>query len=138
MLNLSSTYGKKVVKRLKEELVAWLTTVRPDGTPDPNPVWFLWDGETFLIYSQPTAYKFHNLASNPHVSINLNSDAYGGEVAVFTGVATLDPDAPPADQNPEYLEKYRTAIADINMTPESFAESYSRAIRVRPERIRGF
>ena len=30
----------------------WLTTVRPDGRPEPSPVWFLWDGETFLIYSQ--------------------------------------------------------------------------------------
>ena len=42
-----------VEQRLREEPIIWLTTVRPDGRPHTVPVWFLWDGETFLIFSQP-------------------------------------------------------------------------------------
>ena len=30
-----------------------MTTVRSDGQPQTVPVWFLWDDEGFLIYSQP-------------------------------------------------------------------------------------
>jgi hypothetical protein len=37
--------GARVAARLRDELVAWLVTVEPDGTPVPTPVWFWWDGE---------------------------------------------------------------------------------------------
>jgi predicted pyridoxine 5'-phosphate oxidase superfamily flavin-nucleotide-binding protein len=43
--------------RLRANLMAWLTTVRPDGRPDSVPVWFLLrDDETILIYSQRGKY----------------------------------------------------------------------------------
>ena len=123
-------------QRLHDETVAWLTTVRRDGTPQPAPVWFLWDGETFLIYSQPEARKVRNIRENPRVAINLNSDEEGGKVAVFWGRAVLDPGAPRVDQVAAYLEKYRQGIADIGMNPESMAGEYSLAIRVTVERVR--
>ena len=31
--------------------MAWMTTVGDDGTPQPNPVWFLWDEDGFLVFS---------------------------------------------------------------------------------------
>jgi predicted pyridoxine 5'-phosphate oxidase superfamily flavin-nucleotide-binding protein len=44
--------------RLRANLMAWLTTVRPDGRPDSVPVWFLLrDDETILIYSQAAKIK---------------------------------------------------------------------------------
>jgi hypothetical protein len=43
-----------VEARLHSNLIAWLTTVRPDGQPDSVPVWFLVrDDDTILVYSQP-------------------------------------------------------------------------------------
>ena len=59
---------------LCEEKIAWLTTVRSDGTPQPTPVWFLWQQGTFLIYSQPEAKKIRNIANEPRVALNLNTD----------------------------------------------------------------
>ena len=56
--------SRKVKQRLRRELVIWLTTVRRDGMPQPTPVWFLWDGDTFLIYSQPNTRK---LATSPTI-----------------------------------------------------------------------
>lgn len=36
--------------RLQTEDVIWLTTVRPDGSPVPTPVWFFWNGESFRMW----------------------------------------------------------------------------------------
>ncbi len=41
--------GRCAEKRLREEEITRLTTVRDDGQPQSVPLWFLWDGETFLI-----------------------------------------------------------------------------------------
>ena len=49
----TTDFGRRVERRLRDEYLVWLTTVRADGLPQPSPVWFLWDGETVLIYSQP-------------------------------------------------------------------------------------
>jgi predicted pyridoxine 5'-phosphate oxidase superfamily flavin-nucleotide-binding protein len=42
-------------RRLRTEPVAWLTTVRADGQAQASPVWFLWDGDPFVLCSQPGA-----------------------------------------------------------------------------------
>jgi PPOX class probable F420-dependent enzyme len=126
----------EVEKRLYEEPVIWLTTVREDGTPLPTPVWFLWDGETVLIYTQPGSIKLSNVAANPHAALNLNSDEWGGEVVVLTGEIHVDRATTPAIEHVEYLEKYRAAISDIQMSPESFSQAYSVPLRFTPARIR--
>lgn len=134
----STTYGARVARRLADEQVIWLTTVGVSGTPQPNPVWFLWDGETFLIYTQPTSHKVRNIRRNPRVALHFDSGEGGEDIVVFTGTAVLDESAPLAHQNPAYLEKYRSGISDIQMTPESMGMSYSVAIRVKPDKERGF
>ena len=42
----------QVEERLGATDLIWLTTVTPEGEPQPSLVWFWWDGDTFLIYSQ--------------------------------------------------------------------------------------
>ena len=138
MIDLSSEFGVRVAARLDQELIIWLTTVRADGTPQPSPVWFLWVDQTVLIYSQPNKQKLRNIAQNPKVALNFNSDQDGGAIAIITGDAQIDPLAPPADQISAYIEKYRMAIADLGSAPESFAQSYSVAIRVTPASLRGY
>ncbi len=123
-------------QRLQSEQVLWLTTVRPDGTPQPAPVWFLWEGGTFLIFSQPGSKRIRNLRQNAKVALNLNTDEYGGKVAVFWGEASIEEGASKVDQVAAYVEKYRQGLVDINSTPESMAKEYSLAIRVTPVRVR--
>lgn len=55
MLGTTTEAGSRADRRLREEEeeVAWLTTVRADGQPQSVPAWFLWDGETFIVYSRP-------------------------------------------------------------------------------------
>ena len=124
-------------RRLRSELIGWLATVRADGQPQPVPVWFLWDGSAFLIYSRPRNQKLVNIAANPRASLHLNSGADGGHILRFDGTAQVDPNAPPADEVPQYLEKYGDAITRIGMTPRSFAEAYSVALRLSPSRTYG-
>lgn len=133
----NTEFGQRVARRLAEERIGWLTTVDSSGTPQPRPIWFLWDGETFLIYSRAGVHKLHHIAANPQVSLNLDGDGLGGDIIVFTGEAWLDESAPPADQVPAYVEKYRDGMTRINMTPKQFAEAYPVALRVKPLKLRG-
>jgi len=137
-LDTSTDFGAQVARRLAEDEVVWLTTVRENGQPEPSPVWFLWDGEEFLIYSQPNTIKLANIAARPRVSLSFNTTATGGDVVVFAGEARIASDDPVAAEVPAYLEKYRAGITSIGMTPEGFAGSYSVAIRVTPAKVRGF
>jgi PPOX class probable F420-dependent enzyme len=123
-------------RRLRSEPIVWLTTVRADGQAQSTPVWFLWDGDSFLLYSQPGAQKVRNLAANPKVSLHLNDDGDGGDVVTFEGDASLEPDTPRADRVEGYLAKYRAAIEALGYEPGPFARTYSSAVRVRPTRVR--
>jgi PPOX class probable F420-dependent enzyme len=137
LLDTATEFGQRAERRLNTDTVGWLTTVRRDGTPLPTPIWFLWDGQSLLIYSQPNAQKLRNIANNPRVAVNLNGDAHGGDIIIITGTARIDESAPPADQNPPYVTKYTAGIAQINMTPEAMGKEYSTAIRITPDRIHG-
>ena len=136
-IDTSTEFGARVARRLDEEYIAWLTTVGADGTPQPSPIWYLWDGETFLIYSQPNTPKLRHIAANPRVSINLDGDGKGGDIIIFTGDAQIDESAPPAHQHDAYAQRYAEGFRRINKTPEQFAAVYSVPIRVRPTRLRG-
>jgi PPOX class probable F420-dependent enzyme len=127
----------RVAKRLSEESTVWLTTIDANGVPQPNPVWFLWDGESALIYSLNTAARLKRIANNPRVSINFNTDAGGDDLVILTGHLLLAPDEPPVDQNSAYLAKYGEDINNLFSDPAGMAEKYSVALRFVPEKIRG-
>jgi PPOX class probable F420-dependent enzyme len=129
---------RRADERLRQDVVVWLTTVGAGGQPQSTPVWFLWDGDSFLIYSQPSARKVDNIRRQPQVSLHLNSDPEADQAVVFEAAARLADDEPPADQQPDYLEKYRDGIAGIDMTPESFAADYAQPIRAIPTRVRAW
>ncbi len=138
MLDFNTKFGKHVAQRLRDEHVIWLTTVSADGTPFPRPVWFFWDGESILIFSEPKMGKVQHITRDPHVSLNLNSNAGGGDVAVLIGEAQILKQPPAAKLVDGYIEKYREGIAQIGLTPDSMREKYSVPIRVTPERMYGF
>jgi PPOX class probable F420-dependent enzyme len=136
MIDTSTEAGARAAKRLLGERIVWLTTVRADGTPQSSPVWFLWDGNEFLIYSQPGRAKLRNIEGNPRVALNLNSDEGGGDVVTVSGAATIDRGAPPAKDNPGYVEKYRESLGRAGWKPESMSADYSVPIRIRPDSAR--
>jgi PPOX class probable F420-dependent enzyme len=134
----TTPFGERVARRLRDETLIWLTTMGADGTPQPNPVWFLWDGATFLIYNQTHAKRLEHIQRNPRVSLNFDSDGEGEDIVVITGEARPAPEEPPIDHMPAYVEKYASLVAQMQLTPASFASDYSVAIRVTPTKVRGF
>jgi PPOX class probable F420-dependent enzyme len=138
VLDETTPFGKHAARRLREEIIGWLTTVTPDGAPRPIPVWFLWDGDrSILLYSRPEKRKLRNIAANPNVSLNLDSDRVDADIVVCWGEARVTGD-PPATDVPEYLAKYAERIAALGWTPESFARDYSVPIRLGLIRIHGW
>lgn len=130
---------RKAKKLVKSEYVIWLTTVDANGIPQPRPVWFVWDEDSFLIFSQPKAHKVKHIKKNGSVALNFNTDETGdGDVIVYVGMAKLDTATPPANKVAAYLRKYRKGIKELGMTPESFSKDYSVAIRVTPSSLRGW
>ena len=137
MLDERTEFGQRAARRLREELIAWLTTVSPRGTPQPVPVWFLWDGDSsVLVYSQPDTPKLRNIAENPRVSLHLDGNGRGGDIVVCLGEAHVSDDLS-ADRVPEYVDKYADLIERNRWTPASFADDYSVPLRMNVRRIRG-
>ncbi|MEU4433760.1 TIGR03667 family PPOX class F420-dependent oxidoreductase [Nocardia rhamnosiphila] len=137
LIDPATDFGARVAERLDREQIIWLTTVGPTGTPQPNPVWFRWDGHSFLIFSQPDRPKLRNIARNPRVALHFNSTESGGEVVVFGGAAQLEPPVD-ADEVAAYLDKYESGLAELAMTGDQFRAEYSVPLRVVPDRLRGF
>jgi len=130
---------RKAKKLVKNEYVIWLTTVDAAGTPQPRPVWFIWDNDSFLIFSRPKAYKIQHIKQNDSVAMHFNTDETGDtDVIVYIGRAYLDEKALPAHKVPAYLRKYRTGMKGLGMTPEKYGTEYSVALRVKPTSLRGW
>jgi PPOX class probable F420-dependent enzyme len=125
-------------EHLASDIIGWLTTVTPDGTPQSSIVCFFWDGAEIVVYSQPGALKVRNIAANPCVTFILQSDQYGDHMLSLEGIATPDPSRPPQDQVAAYMAKYREPLAHWGMDPAATAREFSLAIRIRPTRIRAF
>lgn len=138
-MDLTSKFGQVVRRHLQDQYVIWLTTVDSNLTPQPRPVWFIWENDSFLIFSQAKAHKVKHIAQHPKVALHFNTDETGDRhVIVFTGEALIDSNSSPAHEVPEYLRKYQDGIAALEMTPEEFSREYSTAIRIHPAEVRGW
>ena len=135
-----SEFGQRVRRRLHEDHLIWLTTVGFDGTPQPNPVWFLWeeDTETVLVYNAVKAARLAHIAVRPHVSLNLETDADGDDVVVLIGTAERPTGVPAPDQHQAYLTKYDEDIVRIGFDQARMAREFAEPVRITINRVRGF
>lgn len=137
MIEFSTQFGQRAFKRLQDEEVLWLTTTDSRGIPQPRPVWFLWDGDTILVFSQPQGRKVAHIQQNPQVAINFNCTFTGGDVVVLIGEAELLAGPVSQQELQAYLKKYEQGLKGINMTEDEFQNSYQTAIRIRLTQLRG-
>ena len=134
----STPLGRQVRQRLRDDVVVWLTTVGRDGTPQPNPVWFLVEDGQILVYNRPRAARVQHARAGGRVALHLNSGANGNDIVVFTGTAEVDETAPTPDLHGPYVDKYRAAMERVSGSLEAFGRAYPVLIRVHPETTRGF
>ncbi|HEX4705913.1 MAG TPA: TIGR03667 family PPOX class F420-dependent oxidoreductase [Pseudonocardiaceae bacterium] len=133
----ATRFGALVRDRLATDIVIWLTTVGADGTPQPNPVWFVVDDDGFLVYNQADAHRLTHIKHRPRVALNLNSPD-GSGVVVFAGSAARADDVPPCHEQPAYVEKYLPRMERISGTAEKFAADYPVPMRIKILSTRGF
>lgn len=133
---LSDGERSRVEVRLRDNLVAWFTSVRQDGQPVSVPIWFLLrEDDTFLLYSQPGKPKLRNIADNPKVSLTMDGTDIGRNIVRVEGIAQVAPDEAAGNLQPAYLAKYAERIAVLFGTPERFARIYSVAMIIKPTRL---
>jgi len=117
--------------------MGWLTTVRADGQPQSSYVWFHFDGQDLLLYSEPHAPKVRNIKDNPRVSFHLDGDGS------FAGVLTIEGTAEIAEVGPDrlaaFLAKYAEPVRDrMHTTPAEITARFSVALLVTPSRLRSW
>jgi PPOX class probable F420-dependent enzyme len=138
-IDTSTAFGAAVIDRLEVQKLAWLTTVDSKGTPQPNPVWFIWDDGVIYIFSKPNQAKLSNIARSGRVAINLEATADEEHVTIFTGQAEIIDRADlPADILDRYAERYKDGMTGIQMTRAEYEAAYAIPIRFTPEKLRGW
>src|SRR6266581_2633201 len=125
LLDLTKERDTHVDHHLRKHSIVWLISVRPDGRPHAVAVWFLWDGEAFLIFSRPNNQKIRNLQHNANVLLAVDDTHQGADPITIEGTATL----------PAFVEKYGDRLKHIGSTPEQMAQEYSQAIQITPTRV---
>lgn len=133
----STPYGERVRRHLREDIVAWLTTTGANGTPQPNPVWFLWDDESVLVYNRADAHRLVHVRSRPGVALNFDGNGRGGDIVVVTGRAELPLGEPRPHEVAAYVAKYGKHMTRVSGSPEAFSRGYPVAMRIWPLRVRG-
>ena len=138
-IDASTEFGAKTARRVVEEKLAWLTTVDRSGTPQPNPVWFLWDNGSFIIFSKPNQAKLANIARTGRVSLNFEATPDEEQITIFTGHAEIvERSTISRGILDRYAEKYAQGMININLPREQYEAAYTEVIRVTPEKLRGW
>jgi PPOX class probable F420-dependent enzyme len=122
-------------RHVDNDRLIMLTTVTPTHRPAPRPVWFLWDGTEFVVFSKPDTAKLRHIPANPNVTLATNIGSTGGDTVVISGMARIVPDARSAAEVPEYVTRYSQAMARVSGSVEGFAASYSVPIFISPTKL---
>jgi PPOX class probable F420-dependent enzyme len=60
---------------LDKPMFAHLATVRPDGSPQTQVMWFVWDGERIRMTHTKTRQKYRNFQREPRVALSIADQA---------------------------------------------------------------
>lgn len=123
-------------EHFEHDVVAWFTTVAPDGRVQSSLISFLPDGDDIVFYSQPDTPKVRNIAASPQVSFHLQSDPMGDHMLIVEGSAEIDRSIPPMDVHARYRAKYEQPHAHWGLDFTETAREFDLPIRIRPRRVR--
>jgi PPOX class probable F420-dependent enzyme len=65
-----------------------LGTVRKDGSPQLNPMWFEWNGDVFYISTTRSRFKYNSIKRDPRVTLCID-DATGFKTVIVEGRAEI-------------------------------------------------
>ncbi|MFC4942104.1 PPOX class F420-dependent oxidoreductase [Pseudonocardia sp. GCM10023141] len=91
---------------LERPLIAHLATVRADGAPQANPMWFGWDGEFVRFTNTRKRRKFQNVSTEPRVAVSINDPERPYRYLEVRGTVVRIEDDPEATFFMELAERY--------------------------------
>lgn len=127
-------------RRLRNEPVVWLSTVDEHGFPHIVPIWFVWDGEAFLVFSKPHARKVQAIRRQARVALALGEPRDDFDVQLIEGHATLLSASAAqvlsdAAIGREHARKYAAELFALGIDRDEYAATYSAVVRVVPTRF---
>jgi general stress protein 26 len=122
-------------QRLKKSHNYWITTVKPDGSPQASPhtmvVWGLWQDGRFLFSTGSKSRKARNLAHNQNCVV---CTEHAHEAVIVEGVAEIADVAARRKLLPVYEKKYRF---DMGKMKEDILSLKEPIFAVRPRVVFG-
>ena len=78
---------------LEDPIVGHLATVRPDGAPQVEPMWFAFDGEHLKFTHTTKRGKYRNLQTNPGMALEVSNPENAYEfIEVLGTLVSVEPD----------------------------------------------
>ena len=137
--NVGSSSGPRPsIEALEREQVVWLSSVCPDGRPHVVPIWFLWDGDSIVVFSKPDAQKVRNVRVDPRVMVAIGEPGADFDVELVEAAVAELASEPGATLPDAFARKVRGLLDRAGITVERFAAVYSQPIRIRPTRWLGW
>jgi PPOX class probable F420-dependent enzyme len=129
---------QKAQRRLRDDAMGWLVSVRPDGRPHAAPIWFFWHDGQVLVFSEEKTQKIRNLRHAGKVVLHLDSDNHGEDIVIVEGTAEISGRST-QEWLPEVGEAYAAKYADglkmLGLTVEQMAVKYTQVIVITPDKV---
>ena len=118
---------------------AIISTNRVGKGSQLSPVWFVWDGESFLFGTQKASVKYANIVRDPNISVMVNDPVTHTYVTAYGRAEIVELERYPELDN-AIVEKY--IPADQRQQFEASNQGFLRASRVvivlKPEKVVGW
>lgn len=121
---------------LEHGRVAIVGTNRRNAGPNLSPLWYLWDGENFLISTYDDAGKVKSVRRDPNMSLCIDDGLsnLGLYVTVYGKGEVFGPGEAAVEPSLKLIKKYRyTDEASLQHWQEINAENQRVVIVMRPE-----
>ena len=76
----------RVQKILHSKQFAHVATIRPDGSPQSSPMWFVWDGAYIQFTHATNRQKYRNIRRDPRIAVPITDVDDPYTYAEFRGV----------------------------------------------------
>ena len=110
---------REIENLLKEPIVSFITTLRPDGSPHTSPVWHKVVFNNLIVVSDTDSVKVRNISNDPRVSLVVAADRSPQPWVQVNGLASIT--------SPENIDHTVSDLAYHYMGPKD-APSYVRDI----------
>lgn len=119
---------------------AIISTSRAGKGSQLSPVWFLWDGESFLFSTQKASVKYANIVRDPNISVIVNDPVTHTYVVAYGRAEIVELERYP-ELSDAIVEKYIPADQRQQFSVASWTQAIQRASRVvivlKPEKMVG-